>query len=48
MTRQVSETSGVDPPAFGDDETVRPVVGDETTMSRRFKGDGPDGRSLYG
>ncbi|MFI1969408.1 hypothetical protein BLA24_14270 [Streptomyces cinnamoneus] len=42
------ETSGIDPLPFQDDETVWSVVGDEIAMGRRFKGDSPGARSLYG
>ncbi|MGH4029219.1 SUKH-4 family immunity protein [Actinomycetota bacterium Odt1-20B] len=42
------ETSGIDPLPFQDDETVWSVVGEEIAMGRRFKGDSPGARSLYG
>ncbi|MGW1606366.1 SUKH-4 family immunity protein [Streptomyces eurythermus] len=42
------ETSGVDPLPFQDDETVWSVVGEEIAMGRRFAGDSPAARSLYG
>ncbi|WP_067818989.1 SUKH-4 family immunity protein [Actinomadura kijaniata] len=42
------ETSSVDPLPFRDEETVWWVVGDEIAAGRRFKGDSPGARSLYG
>lgn len=42
------ETGEVDPLPFQDDETVWSVVGDEIAMGRRFRGDSPGARSLYG
>ncbi|MDP9842786.1 hypothetical protein J2853_001997 [Streptosporangium lutulentum] len=42
------ETSGIDPLPFQDDETVWSVVGEEIAAGRRFKGDSPGARSLYG
>ncbi|MEU0275824.1 SUKH-4 family immunity protein [Streptomyces sp. NPDC006307] len=42
------ETSGVDPLPFQDDETVWSVVGEEIAAGRRFQGNSPGARSLYG
>ncbi|WP_330461900.1 SUKH-4 family immunity protein [Streptomyces sp. NBC_00820] len=42
------ETSSVDPLPFQDDETVWSVVGEEIAAGRRFRGDSPGARSLYG
>lgn len=42
------ETSLIDPLPFRDDETVWSVIGEEIAMGRRFKGDSPAARSLYG
>ncbi|WP_424851885.1 SUKH-4 family immunity protein [Streptomyces sp. SAI-170] len=48
VERVREETSGIDPLPFQDDETVWSVVGDEIAAGRRFKGDSPGARSLYG
>ncbi|MDX2937001.1 SUKH-4 family immunity protein [Streptomyces ipomoeae] len=42
------ETSSIDPLPFQDDETVWSVVGEEIAAGRRFKGNSPGARSLYG
>ncbi|WP_037678271.1 SUKH-4 family immunity protein [Streptomyces griseus] len=42
------ETSGIDPLPFQDDETVWSVVGEEIAAGRRFRGNSPGARSLYG
>ncbi|UFR07257.1 SUKH-4 family immunity protein [Streptomyces sp. Go40/10] len=42
------ETSSIDPLPFQDDETVWSVVGEEIAAGRRFTGDSPGARSLYG
>ncbi|WP_432590308.1 SUKH-4 family immunity protein [Streptomyces sp. HD1123-B1] len=42
------ETSSIDPLPFQDDETVWSVVGDEIAAGRRFTGNSPGARSLYG
>ncbi|MEU5592715.1 SUKH-4 family immunity protein [Streptomyces sp. NPDC020298] len=42
------ETSSVDPLPFQDDETVWSVVGEEIAAGRRFRGNSPGARSLYG
>ena len=46
--RICQETSGVDPLPFQDDETVWSVVGEEIAAGRRFQGNSPGARSLYG
>ncbi|WP_328837979.1 SUKH-4 family immunity protein [Streptomyces europaeiscabiei] len=48
VVRICQETSSVDPLPFQDDETVWSVVGEEIAAGRRFKGDSPGARSLYG
>ncbi|GAA1714626.1 SUKH-4 family immunity protein [Streptomyces yatensis] len=48
VTRIRQETSSVDPLPFQDDETVWSVVAGEIAAGRRFKGDSPGARSLYG
>ncbi|MFF1686498.1 MULTISPECIES: SUKH-4 family immunity protein [unclassified Streptomyces] len=48
VERLRQETSGIDPLPFQDDETVWSVVGEEIAMGRRFKGNSPGARSLYG
>ncbi|MFB6806521.1 SUKH-4 family immunity protein [Streptomyces sp. NPDC056387] len=42
------ETSSIDPLPFRDDETVWSVVGEEIATGRRFAGNSPGARSLYG
>ncbi|MFD6281580.1 SUKH-4 family immunity protein [Streptomyces sp. NPDC060209] len=42
------ETSCIDPLPFQDDETVWSVVGEEIAAGRRFEGNSPGARSLYG
>ncbi|MEV0259131.1 SUKH-4 family immunity protein [Streptomyces sp. NPDC050732] len=42
------ETSRVDPLPFQDDDTVWSVIADEIAEGRRFAGDSPGARSLYG
>ncbi|KPH99847.1 SUKH-4 immunity protein [Actinobacteria bacterium OV450] len=42
------ETSSIDPLPFRDDETVWSVVGEEIATGRRFEGNSPGARSLYG
>lgn len=42
------ETSSVDPLPFQDGETVWSTVGDEIAAGRRFTGNSPGARSLYG
>ncbi|WP_251091594.1 SUKH-4 family immunity protein [Streptomyces sp. Caat 7-52] len=42
------ETSRIDPLPFGDDETLWSVIGEEIAAGRRFHGDSPAGRRLYG
>lgn len=48
VVRICQETSSIDPLPFQDDETVWSVVGEEIAAGRRFKGDSPGARSLYG
>ncbi|MCG0286728.1 SUKH-4 family immunity protein [Streptomyces sp. PSAA01] len=48
VARIRQETSSVDPLPFQDDETVWSVVAGEIAAGRRFKGDSPGARSLYG
>ncbi|MEV5546701.1 SUKH-4 family immunity protein [Streptomyces sp. NPDC052309] len=42
------ETGSIDPLPFQDDDTVWSVVGEEIAAGRRFKGNSPGARSLYG
>jgi len=42
------DTSSIDPLPFQDDETVWSVVGEEIAAGRRFTGNSPGARSLYG
>jgi hypothetical protein len=42
------ETSSIDPLPFQDDETVWSVIGEEIAAGRRFTGNSPGARALYG